>query len=84
MVNAVFDYMVDHGTPYDAETIDSGNYGAELEPYRESLTRFITAWHSLAFVFADGSAYGIEGAPNRKISGWKLWALRALFKPVGP
>jgi hypothetical protein len=81
MVHAVFQYMIDHGTPYNPDTIESGDYGEGLEPYRESLTEFITAWHNLAFAYGDGSSDDIDRVPVREISWWKLWALRVMFKP---
>jgi hypothetical protein len=82
MVNAVFEYMINHGSPYDPDTIASGNYGPELEPYRESLTLFIEAWHSLAFAYDDGSANDLAGWQDRNLSRWKVLALRALFRPA--
>jgi hypothetical protein len=80
MVNAVFDYMIECGTPYDPQNMEQGDYGPSLECYRESLTLFITAWHHLAFAFDDGSHAAkpeIDGAPDRKLAWWKVWALQA-------
>jgi hypothetical protein len=83
MVNAVFEFMIEHGTPYDPDTIESGDYGESLEPYRESLTEFIMAWHKLVFAYNDGTdGLGPDDQPERKISRWKLGLLRVLFKPA--
>jgi hypothetical protein len=85
MVHTVFEYMIECGTPYDPDGIKRGNYGPSLEGYRQSLTLFITAWHNLAFAFDDGSHAAkreVDGAPDRKLSWWKVWAIRILFKPA--
>ncbi len=81
MVNAVFEFMVEHGTPCDEDFQESGDYGPDLEPYRESLTRFMTAWHNLAFAYDDCTIKGVVTLLPRKVGRWKLWLLRVLFKP---
>jgi hypothetical protein len=94
MVDNIFEYMIDHGTPCNPDTIEAGDYGPELEQHRESLTLFIGAWHNLAFAYYDTSndpapdgltkaeikkLLADSEAPDRTVPGWKIAALRAMF-----
>jgi hypothetical protein len=69
-VNAVFRQMVAHGTPYNEDTIDQGNFGSDIEPLRESLTLFMTAWCNLMTAYT-GSNEPVE-YPQQVISSWKV------------
>jgi hypothetical protein len=81
-VNAVFHRMVAHGSPIDPNTIDQGNFGSDLEPLRESLTLFMTAWCNLMTAYT-GSNEPVE-YPQQVIPAWKVWLVRWLFRKPHP
>jgi hypothetical protein len=83
-VNAVFERLVANGAPYNPDTIDHGDYGTDIEPLRESLTLFLTAWGNLMSVYTSTESDALIEFPERRIPAWKVWLVTQLFRKANP
>ena len=83
-VNAVFERLVANGAPYNPDTIDRGDFGTDIEPLRESLTLFLTAWGNLMSVYTSTGSDELVEFPERIIPVWKVWLVNQLFRKPRP